>query len=195
MAYASFATIQEAWGNHDRSNANDDQEEATTMIGPSPSDVQYSRCGAPIIDDIMDMYTPLESQPRPIKPFSGPIQPKRKDVAPLPSEDTSHKEPVNQPSTLKRLDGTRPEGRKTRRYSEDDYGDSDDERDITVSNGRRIYKATSSRRRQPHKEAEHMSSNSSELIELAAYVLSGVMLIFLFESFITVGTNLRMLQY
>lgn len=182
MAYASFATIQEAWGNVEGDLTG---IKSSSSIGPSPSDVEYSHCGAPIIDNIMDMYTPADVGKSVVAPVA-PVAAKRWETSPIPSEDVSRKEKVVQARATKK---DKP-SMLPRRHGGDDYSDDDTHGDVTISNGRRVY---NSRRHPPNTNID--AFNSSEVVELAAYVLSGVMLIFLFESFITIGTNIRMLQY
>lgn len=159
MSFASFATLDEAWGGIGKPSppAVPGKEKQMPASDPAPSDVEYSRSGAPIMDDIVNLYTPpvLQSADLP---------------SPIPIVETG-KEKEKKTDVKHVL-------RKG-----DDYDDSDGE-----ERERRVIK-------RPWDSSARGGDQSSNMIELAAYVLSGVMLIFLFESFITIGGHIQIASH
>lgn len=159
-SFASFATLEEAWGGIGQVRpppmCTPPARKPETV--PAPSDVGFNRSGAPIMDDIVNLYTPANA----------PVACKDVPVPPVPVPD-----PVSSaPAVQKRI----------RIGKGDDYSDSDQD-DETLTPTAVAY--TPGPRQIPS------VNDATAGIELAAYVLSGVMLIFLFESFITLGGHLR----
>lgn len=175
MSYASFASLDEAWG-----GIGINQPPGPPPVIPKssneplPSDVDYNRIGAPIMDDIVNLYTPADSRPD-TKAVRAP-------------QETKERVEKVVPTTSLLLDKTRNRDKKVTRKG-DDYSDSESDNDSERSARIRF------RQRRMHtnrrRSAQGVGDDTSQIIELAAYVLSGVMLIFLFESFITIGGNLR----
>lgn len=121
------------------------------------------------MDDIVNLYTPAnEAECREL--------PRTAASAAL-AVDPVHSDPAIQ--------------RRIRRVGKgDDYGEGSDSEDEatgpTVTAARQRVNP-----RPPQPQAQTQStSNAAAGIELAAYVLSGVILIFMFESFITLGGSL-----
>lgn len=196
MAYASYATLSEAWGMagdpaHVTSTPAPSIDPprprpASTPFNPSPSDVDYSSAGAPILDDIVNLYTPADMGAA-ASAQAQTRQPTK--VPPLPSDPTIIQGKVLG-NTLPSLPPRRmapsplpPAPRRQFTRKSDDY-DDDSDSDSEVVDRRR-------RRRQPQQQLIPSIGDTTHTIELAAYVLSGVMLIFLFESFISIGMSMR----
>lgn len=170
-SFASFATLDEAWGGigpvQPPPTCVQPQPQRSSETVPAPSDVDFSRCGAPIMDDIVNLYTPANTPTcRDGPPGASPSPPSPPSSAVQPSPS-----PAFAPAVQKRI----------RLGSGDDYSDSDDE----------VTEAKTSQRPKPRRRPASATTDTTAGIELAAYVLSGVMLIFLFESFITLGGHLR----
>lgn len=107
------------------------------------------------------------------------------DIVNLYSAPTPHKKPVescemqerqNEETVKKEVVKERTKEPKRATRKGDDYDESDTE---------------DRERRSFIRPAQPGIDQSSNTIELAAYVLSGVMLIFLFESFITIGGHMQ----
>lgn len=173
-SFASFATLDEAWGGIGVAQPPPMcmPTQRKSEIVPAPSDMDYSRCGAPLMDDIVNLYTPANTPvckdlPQPSSPSTSPLLQSPASVSAAPAVQ----------KRIRRLG------------SGDDYSDSEGDDGDEIQ--------TKTRRRQGARPAYRTSASPPSLndatagIELAAYVLSGVMLIFLFESFITLGGNLR----
>lgn len=148
----SFATLEEAWGGLGHA------KQSAQVTEPEPSDSVYGRNGAPIMDDIVKLYTAD-------KPTLSAADTKQ--------EKQAMEEPVRAPS--RQVAEARADTRielKPKIRKQDDYSDNDsDDGRVTRNMGN--------------------DKQDRQIIELAAYVLSGIMLIFVFESFITIGSNLR----
>lgn len=159
----SFATLEEAWGGIDHGS----KPRVIKATEPEPSDCEYGRYGAPIMDDIVTLYT-----------ADKPSTPQAEEV----------KMEVRAPIIRE----------KTNLRKGDDYDESESESEIGeddqgyVRPGKR---PNIHRWKRTRGTLGKDRDDSSLIIELAAYVLSGVMLIFLFESFLTIGGNLRVRGY
>lgn len=183
MSYASFATLDEAWGGVGEilppvQTPLPDRSARHKSIGipgtlPEPSDVGYSRSGAPIMDDIVNMCTPADVKPAVQALLLPAVTPLR---TPSPADDTRQVSQQPRQQVQAQAQKQKKQARKG-----DDYSDEEDATDVTFSQRR-----ASKRDRQ-----EQGGDDTAKVIELAAYVLSGVMLIFLFESFIGIGGSLR----
>lgn len=163
---------------------------ASTPFNPTPSDVDYSSAGAPILDDIVNLYTPADpGQPKLQVGSGNSTTARRVSANPLPSDPVVIIE-GQVPRTLppRRLPSheTIAPRRRFKRLG-DDYEDDSDS-DSEVVDRRR-------RRNRPQQPLVPTIGDSTHVIELAAYVLSGVMLIFLFESFIAIGASMRVSSY
>lgn len=173
-SFASFATLDEAWGGvgvvHPPPVCVPPRSRPESV--PAPSDMDYSRSGAPIMDDIVNLYTPPNVPVCTPRPVNAPSL----AVAPVQSDPAIQK-------VIRR------EGRG------DDYSESEDEEEgPSVTAARRRGRGRGREQGQGQGQGlEQRSSNNDTAagIELAAYVLSGVLLIFMFESFITLGGSLR----
>lgn len=196
MAYASYATLSEAWGMvGDPSSVTSTPAPSIhptrprvpiVTFNPSPSDVDYSGAGAPILDDIVNLYTPADTGTQgkvPAQAASTAVATNRSMVQspsdPTTEEGSSGVVPKRQPHQRKAV--MKNKSNSTRKG--DDY---DDDSDNEVVNRRPHH--VQSQPRTDHNDTTHV-------VELAAYVLSGVMLIFLFESFIAIGSSLRVTSY
>lgn len=196
MAYASYATLSEAWGiAGDPSNVVSTPAPAidppsarphspSTPFNPSPSDVDYSSAGAPILDDIVNLYTPADTGG--VGRAHGSMVTQVPRPAPLPSEALVIQGKVTRPATRV----APPPKRRFKRMGDDYESDgSGSDSDSQVVDRRR-------RRDRPQSQRLIPSvGDSTQTIELAAYVLSGVLLIFLFESFISIGSSMRVASY
>lgn len=174
MSYASFATLDEAWGGIGISvpPAPPVTARNKSVTDPLPSDVDYNRAGAPIMDDIVNLYTPADTASRPM------AIPQVKKVSERRESDTDTEK------QQQKAKQTEKDSAKRRAQDGDDYSDSDSDQPKQP----RQSKQTRQLRQRRGQTDEEYNSNA---IELAAYVLSGVMLIFLFETFITIGGSLR----
>lgn len=179
MSYASFASLDEAWGGV--GNIQPSRPPPTTprnnpLVEPLPSDVDYNRTGAPIMDDIVNLYTPADS-----RPDTNVERGRARHVEP-PPETKQNEKKVEKAVTRE----------KKHVRKGDDYSDVDSESDSDSGISVKLRKrATKRRYRQRLVHDAGDGDDTNNIIELAAYVLSGVMLIFLFESFITIGGSLR----
>lgn len=213
MSCSSFATLDEAWGGvgpptqaHSGASQMSRQEHVSE---PAPSDVDYRRTGAPLMDDIVNLYTPADTT----RKIVAKMEPARHvaSIPRAPGVGEKEKERVKQYEDEKRKE------KKQEIRKGDDYSDEDDDREPSNAAAPRIDQDSSTkslfrrrslqRRRRAGRagrvdpyygddwdgegEGEREDDDNSHIIELAAYVLSGVMLIFLFESFITIGGHLR----
>lgn len=140
----SFATLEEAWGDV---GANKER----SVAEPEPCDSAFGRDGAPIMDDIVRLYTAEK-----------PTTPEEKPIVGV-------RAPASQRTEARKAAAKRTRIRKGDDYSDESGGDSD---------------------RENEKAGQRKAYDDNHVIELAAYVLSGIMLIFVFESFITIGSSL-----
>lgn len=165
MSFSSFATLEEAWGGlGERQPPAHVSKRPPPLFDPSPSDVDYSKSGAPIMDDIVNLYTPADAVPLAHAALAVPGL--NFNVAlPVPA-------PVLLPVPIPVIAPV-PHRRK---------GDDYDEEEGDSRGGEQRRRAIRQMRG---------GDETSHAIELAAYVLSGIVLIFLFESFITLGGHLR----
>lgn len=167
----SFATLDEAWGGVGHLKEAKSQE---SRGDPQPSDVEYGRRGAPIMDDIVTLYTADEPtvtrDPSEVKDASVHISARQHSRELIDAQALQASQAAKHvlPSELDHsIDPP-----KRRKRESDDYNDID-----TPFIPRRS------------------DDQSNSVIELAAYVLSGIILIFVFESFIHLGSNLRVRGY
>lgn len=137
------------------------------------------------MDDIVNLYTPADTgvslRPPPTLP---PVRGKDKDTDTGTGTDKGT-------DTDKDKDPDKDKDRETKRRVRkgDDYSEGEDDSDgDQVQRSRRGGRRGGGSRRGRGVRAY---DDDIHVIELAAYVLSGVMLIFLFESFITMGASLR----
>lgn len=173
----SFATLDEAWGGVGAiqvAQVARRTERQKADIEPEPSDASFGKYGAPIMDDIVTLYAA--------------------DRPDLPDklQQKALVQPVSAPLIREGSSATgRVTDKRLRRMKGDDY-DSDGSEEQGSVRPDRVDRRRRIRMLERRREYVGADDDTPLLIELAAYVLSGVILIFLFESFITIGSNMHM---